>query len=158
MYHMHHWMHFTLMWCGCSPERPWVVAVAVLQASPIPCFVAAMQTTTVTTNIHVVWLVWRSNLLLIGVTYSMELIRMMLYHECERWHDMMTEWDSYQMLLLISTDFNKYNMGQHLYLYIEEIWHGALAEFVLILVDCIWICRFFSAKYNYMLFPSTLWL
>ena len=44
--------------------------------------------------------------LLIDVTYRMELMMMMimmmrkmmmvLYYECERWHDMMTEWDSHK--------------------------------------------------------------
>ena len=96
-------LHINVMWM--FTRNALLVAVAVLHASPIPCFVAAMQTTTVTTNIHVVWLVWRmlsSNLLLIGVTYRMELMRMMMDHACERWHVMMTEWDSYQMLFLIS--------------------------------------------------------
>ena len=36
------WLQF--MWCGCSSERP------MMHASPVPCFVAVMQTTTVTTN------------------------------------------------------------------------------------------------------------
>ena len=97
-----------------SSERPCSTARCSCYAAclSLPCFVYVMQTTTVTTNI--VWLVWHMlsrNLLLMGVTYRMELMMtmmmmmMMMYNECECWHDMMTEWDSHQMLLLISMNY-----------------------------------------------------
>ena len=84
-----------------------LVAVVMLYVSPVPCFVAVMQTTTVTTNIvGLVWHMLNRTLLLMGVTYRMELMMTMMISQGDELVytmivDMIWWSDSHKMLLLI---------------------------------------------------------